>query len=269
MKKIKAICLMTAACCLYGGFLMHEKKEAYKGEPPKIQAPETVEKISVRTPVESLLKNVTATDKEDGDLTNQVFVESISDMDDQHRRTVTYGAFDSSDQAAHASQQIQYTDYAPPEFTIEQPMMFQYLDSYNDLQQFVGAKSVLDGDLSDQVVIEKLEEEDDVYHVTFSVADSSGQESRIVLKVNRLRNEPSFKIELKQYLLRVSPGTVIKPERYIKGIGMMGMDYGDLIDDLEIRTDYDADTPGIYEFIYYLERPNGDFGTTKLVVIVE
>lgn len=265
----KLLALMLAACCLYGGFRLYHVVQAKHGVVPTIQAPETVASLSVKATPDVLMEGVTASDAEDGDLTSRIFVESLSPMDENFQRTVTYGVFDSDDHVSRTSRKIQYTDYKAPQFTIKQPLMYEYVDSIQVLQNSVGAESVLDGDISGRVMVESAEENGDSYKTTFSVTDSAGQQSKIVLNVNELLNKPNFQIELNQYLLRVAPGTVINPKDYIKSINMMGMDYNDLIESVEIRTDYNAQTPGTYEFIYYLERPNGDFGTTKLVVIVE
>ena len=47
------------------------------------------------------------------------------------------------------------------------------------------------------------------------------------------------------------------------------MDYSSLKNQVTINTDYDPNTPGMYEFIYRVKTANDDYGLTKLVVIVE
>ena len=43
----------------------------------------------------------------------------------------------------------------------------------------------------------------------------------------------------------------------------------DLIDEVTVQDDYDADKEGTYEFIYRVERASGEYGITKLVVVVQ
>ena len=47
------------------------------------------------------------------------------------------------------------------------------------------------------------------------------------------------------------------------------MEDDDLIDEVTVQDDYDADKEGIYEFIYRVERASGEYGITKLVVVVQ
>ena len=52
--------------------------------------------------------------------------------------------------------------------------------------------------------------------------------------------------------------------RYLSGI-----EDDDLIDEVTVQDDYDADKEGTYEFIYRVERASGEYGITKLVVVVQ
>ena len=271
MKKFdqKLLAFLLAACCLYGGFLLYDRLSTRLSTGPELTVPEEAVQVSVADPASALLAGVTAKDAQDGDLTGRVFVESLSPMDEQGQRTVTYGVFDRDDQVTRASRPLRYTDYAPPVFSLNAPLLFPSEVDDGTVLNRLTVSSVLDGDLSNQIMIESAEEENGVYTGHFSVTDSAGTVSRIALKVSFLHNDPSYQIGLSQYLVRVAPGTPIDPRSYLQTVTMMNMDYSDLLDEVEVRTDYNPQVPGTYEFIYQLQRPNGDFGTTKLVVIVE
>ena len=269
----KLLALLLVCCCLYGGFRVYGSLRGRTGEVPVIQVPQEPLSVSVADPTEALLRAVTASDPEDGELSDRTFVESLSPMDEQGQRTVRFGVFDSDDNVGRAQRTIRYTDYALPVIDLRRPLVFGPSDITNDSSpaDYISASSVLDGDLSAQVLLEEsgFEESLDTSILTLSVTDSAGGQSSLVLRSNFLNNDPDYVIELSQYLLRVAPGTELDPEDYVAGIRRMGMDYSDLADQLEIRTNYDPQVPGTYEFIYQLQLPNGDFGITKLVVIVE
>ena len=271
MKKFdqKLLAFLLAACCLYGGFLLYDRLSTRLSTGPELTVPEEAVQVSVKDPNAALLAGVTAKDAQDGDLTGRVFVESLSPMDEQGQRTVTYGVFDRDDQVTRASRPLRYTDYAPPRFTLQKALMYDFLEAESDLLAHVGAVSSLDGDLSGQVVLADTQMTDNLCLATYRVTDSAGRTSELQLKVNRLLKAPNIDLILSQYLVRVAPGTPIDPRSYLQEITMMNMDYSDLLDEVEVRTDYNPQVPGTYEFIYQLQRPNGDFGTTKLVVIVE
>ena len=271
MKIFKFITTIAVLGGLYVGFLMWDNMQQMQDSAPQIQAPDSVMSVSVSDTEKALKNGVTASDPEDGDLTDQIFVEKISEFDEEGQRTVTYGVFDSSDHVSRTTRKIQYTDYKAPEIGLSSPLIMNEYDYYGiqTLKECVTANSALDGDISVQVIAENPEEMNELYYITFSVTDSCGVRSTQKLRVDMLERKPNFKIELTDYLVRVPLGTEIHPKEYIESLGMMGMDYADLLEEIEIRTDYNPDEPGTYEFIYSMDQKGGSFGLTKLVVVVE
>ena len=105
--------------------------------------------------------------------------------------------------------------------------------------------------------------------VQFSVVDSCGVKSSISLKADELNDIPSINFILNDYLIRVGVGSEIDPYSYIEKIEYLGMDLTSDIENISIQNNYDSTTPGMYEFIYRYSDDTGEFGITKLVVIVE
>lgn len=274
MKNLKTFKFITSIVVLgsaYVCFLMWDGMQQMQDAVPEIQAPESVMRVSVYDTENTLKQGATANDAEDGDLTNQIFVEKLSEFDEEGQRTVTYGVFDSSDNVSRATRKLEYTDYQAPKIGLNGPLIIDEYDYYGiqSLKEFVTAESALDGDISGQVVVERPEEVNDLYYVTVSVTDSCGIRSSQRLRVDLLESKPNFKIELTDYLIHVPVGTEIHPKDYIESLGMMGMDYADMLEEIEVRTDYNPNEPGTYEFIYSMDRKGGSFGLTKLVVVVE
>ena len=76
-------------------------------------------------------------------------------------------------------------------------------------------------------------------------------------------------IELSDYLIYVERGTDIDPQDYIERVSDRGIEDDDLIDEVTVQDDYDADKAGTHEFIHRVERDSGEYGITKLVVVVQ
>ena len=55
----------------------------------RISAPQEVLEVSVKDDDEKLLEGLSAADEEDGDLSDSIFIESMSEFDNDNCRTVT------------------------------------------------------------------------------------------------------------------------------------------------------------------------------------
>lgn len=269
-KTIKFLLMVTCLVVIYIAFLMYSDRQVEMGHAPQLQVPESVLKLSVEDGEKELLKGVKATDEEDGNITSKIFIENISVFDENQQRTVTYAVFDSDDNIVRATRQIKYTDYEEPEFTIKKALFIYYLDSTEQLKDYVSASSVVDGDLSSQISIESSAyNQDDEFYVVYSVTDSCGTTTTFKTKATWLNYEPSIDIQLTDYLIRVEKGETIYPREYIDTIEDMGVENDSLESLIDINDDYDSSKEGTYEFIYRINRSNGDYGITKLIVIVE
>ena len=112
----------------------------------------------------------------------------------------------------------------------------------------------------------------ELQNITYSVTDSCGTKTTLTLKADELNKYPNIDIKLKKYLKRVKVGTTITevaPRSNMEDIEIMGMVDNTLKADVEVANNYNPDVPGTYEFIYRISKANGDYGYTKLVVIVE
>ena len=94
--------------------------------PPEIQMNTDILECSIHDSEDDLLREITAGDKEDGDLTSGIIVESISNFVDQenHICNATYVVEDSDHHVTKATRKIKFTDYESPKFTLKQPLCF-------------------------------------------------------------------------------------------------------------------------------------------------
>jgi hypothetical protein len=78
-----------------------------------------------------LLKGVTATDEKDGDLTDEVIVESVSRFIEPGVCVVKYAVCDSNNHVARATRKVKYTDYEAPKFKLKNSLCFSLYENAN------------------------------------------------------------------------------------------------------------------------------------------
>lgn len=228
-----------------------------------------------------LLRDVTAMDVEDGDITGSVVVESVSQFVDEGHSIVTYAAFDSTNNVSKLTRHLFLTDYHPPRFTISAPLEFSYSSNFNPLS-CVGAFDCIDGDISDRVKMILVNPDDDItsvgtHQVEFRVTNSLGDVSSLETEIevyDRTYTEARMipNLRLSEHLVYVDRYCRIDPASFITGVTLNGAplsveEYsaGSIeIDDS--RVDYS--TPGVYKIFYTCDNRGEYYGYTVLIVIV-
>ena len=152
-KRVQYVIVLLIICCAYAAVLIFTQERQSSGNAPTISAPQEVLEVSVQDDEEALLAGVSASDEEDGELSEDVFIESMSEFDEENCRTVTYAVFDSDDNLSRATRRIRYSDYEAPRITLNQALCISYNDYNVQLQDYVGATSSVDGDLSAKVSV--------------------------------------------------------------------------------------------------------------------
>lgn len=273
MNKKKIIYVIFAfLCILYVFFLFVFDMPKSKGDIPVIKASSSVLEVSVKAKQNDLLAGMSASDKEDGNLTKNIFIEKISEFDEKQERTVTYAVFDSDDNITRITRKVKYNDYKKPVLNIKKPLVYYYYLTNDEYKSYLTASSSVDGDISSKIVVKQSTNNDIIQQITFSVTDSCGMTTTLELNAHGVNKNPNIDIELKTYLKRVKVGatlTEIAPRDTIKSISIMGIKDMSLKPEVELTHNYNPNVPGIYEFIYRISKSNGDYGMTKLVVIVE
>lgn len=271
--KVRNGIIFLVIAALYFGFIYYDNHKPQTGESPVIKVPTGTLKIKAnadeKKTTQALLKGIKATDKEDGDITKKVFVQSMSSFGEGNTRIVTLGVFDKDDNYTTVTRQIQYKDYIAPQINLNSALVYSWISSKAQFGDYVSAYSCVDGDISSRVKVLREYTENDDHYVAFAVSDSTGTETKLTLKAYQTNKEQTVTINLDTYLMRVKVGTKVNAKSHIQSIMMDKMDYSSLKNQVTINTDYDPNTPGMYEFIYRVKTANDDYGLTKLVVIVE
>lgn len=224
--------------------------------------------ISVKDDESVLLEGVEAFDPEDGDLADQVLIDSISPFDDQQRRTVRYVVFDSENTPAQAERTVSYTDYTPPVISLTGSLI---VDNVSDveLNRLGSAASCVDGDISNALNVKIGTLQEDRIRLDFTVSDSTGEESSLSVTCDYDRSIYLTDIVLKQYLIYIPAGGECDLRSNIQDIVIGNQSNIQLLDQVDIQTDVDFDKPGTYEVYYYLRGDAGVSGRCKSLVIVQ
>lgn len=248
---------------------------------------------SVKESKEELLRDVKAIDSKDGDVTDSLLIESVSDFISPGERIITYAAFDSGNNIAKSQRRLVYTDYVPPKFTLSEPLRFAQGDAVNLLKN-LRVEDCLDGDLSASIKYEESDyyigSSEGTYTIEFKVTNSAGDTSCLPAEVefyNPVYNEEIYgpKIVLKDYLVYLKKGETFQPDTYLKSVIIDKKEYGfreDIISwngqltkdtlskkNISVISDVNTSKPGAYQAEYSMQAQNGYKGTTKLLVVVE
>lgn len=115
--------------------------------PPVITSDSDTISVSVAAEDSELLAGLTATDNKDGDITDSIRISSMSNFTEPGKRTISYAVFDSSNQAATLTRNLEYTDYVSPKIHQTQPLRFSLneMDDAN-LAENMTAEDCIDGD---------------------------------------------------------------------------------------------------------------------------
>lgn len=284
MKKVRVlVCLIFVISCVTFGVYTLKTMLTEDKNAPVITFESDEVQVSVTTAQEDMLAGVSALDKEDGDLTGQVQIASMSRMMSGGKRTVEYVVFDSSNNLGKAERTIVYTDYVSPKIYFTEPLRYT-ADDFEIGVWPVQATDVLDGDLTSKVryTVNGMIDPDvpDKYPVTFLVNNSAGDTCSIEIPVQIVDEEGEagrYYPVLSDYVVYTSVGQSIQNRQYVMGLENRNTKYpfgSDVItgisaENISIKSNVDYQTPGIYTVDYSYTTRNGVAATTSLYVVVE
>ena len=276
-------------------------------ESPVIHMDKDIIEVSVKDDVSTLLKGVTAYDNRDGDVTDSIGIENITEfIDDEYTtRQINYVAFDQDAHVAKAHRRLVYTDYSPIHFSLTAPLRFPVQASNVNILGIIHAEDCIDGDVSKQIGFS----EDSIiqvdiagnYNVLLRVTNSAGdtQELPVTVRIYDPASERALpQIALTDYLIYTGVGEKIDPYKYIENVtfnwveysvtngeGTFGIDTSEMtkeekeefyekeaevsLDRFNINDLTDYDKPGSYEIRYSIDTLDGERGTVYMIVVVE
>ena len=237
---------------------------------PVITCDEVTLEISATAMESELLQGVTAYDPQDGDLTGQVIVASISKLISNDTAKVTYLVFDSDDNMASYVRRIRYYDYRKPTFAIDPRLPLVYPNSAEvSVLDRVTAQDVVDGDISQQIRVSTLAATDDpeVFDITLQVTNTMGDTAWLRLPVQKLGADSGRPtVELKEYLLYAEKETRFDPVSYLSTVRLASGEQA-VLEDVKIEGEVDTSQVGTYR-VTYSYHDNGSVGKAFLTVVV-
>ena len=250
--------------------------------------------VSTGAGEEELLAGVQAEDSRDGDVTDSLLVEKLSNFVEKGRRNITIAAFDSDNNVTKTTREVVYSDYHSPRYLLDGPLKFP-MDS-EDIFTVVHAEDMLDGDLTEKVKVSGDNYVDvyteGEYPILFTVSNSAGDVSELEVLVeiyDRTKEADKPQIGLSQYIVYTTVGTPVNPWDYVQQISYRGTDYireadGVLRDpyaeegqnityigenEVSISSEADYNTPGTYEITYRISLEGSGTGSVRLIAVVE
>lgn len=267
---IKRILSVVAVVVMLAGYMifLHFYTSEENNTAPVIEFDSPHLELSVTDDQSKLLEGVHAYDEEDGDLSDEIIIDSISEFDRENNRTVKYVVFDRSNKAVSAERTISYVDYTAPSFQLTGSLVMDSLTT-SKLNKLVEAQSSVDGDISANVDVKAGAFENNAVKVDVSVRDSTGTESTLSFTCDYDRNIYASSIVLNNYLLYANAGG--KPDLYanISDILVGNQSNMNLLPQVTIQESVDVNQPGVYDVYYYLNGNSGITARTKAIVVVQ
>ena len=239
-------------------------------EAPAISGSSDILEISIQDDQSALLAGITASDKQDGDLTAGILVSGISKFTDVQAATanVTYLVFDRDGNMASHTRPIRYTDYTAPRFTLTGPLNYKANESIALLDR-LHANDCLDGDITGDIRVSSLQSTaaGEIYRLTAQVTNSMGHTSQLELELVRQDDHADRpEIKLSSYLVYLEKNSRFDPMAYVSHV-----DLGDsTVSKSMVSVSGTADTskPGTYH-IHYSYNDGSAAGLSILTVVVE
>ena len=237
---------------------------------PKIRMKDDVIEASVKDDEKKLLKDVTAKDSRDGNVTDSLVVENLSNFTAKGRRLITYAAFDSHKNVGKATRELRYTDYESPQFVMkEAPRLSQTeLNNMNQFSEIIQATDCLDGDITRSISIMATGDYEEAEFggkqvVKFQVANSAGDVENIPITV-AFNESGAPTAELTSYIVYVKKGQAFDPNGYLKDIKVNNnslslSEFREEYEDgtVNIKNGVNTANPGVYQVIYTVTTGEG------------
>lgn len=226
--------------------------------------------VSTDVKSEKLLEGVSAYDEKDGDLTEKVIVESISKFFNLGECKITYAVCDSDSHVTSITRKLIYDSYVSPRFVLDEPLIFT-VGSRVNLSDIVGATDLIDGDISNNVIVTSNDYQSGqvgVFHADMKVSNSKGD--IVVLRapmhvIERVVQAPQ--ITLKKNIVYTTLGKKLDLESFVEGITDSNGEPLSL--DVKIRSEIKYKEEGAYSVHYLVTDSEGRQGHTVLTVVVE
>ena len=246
-----AALIILAVSLVFSGWAASRYYSRMNMDSPELSNSAQMLQISVQDPPEAMFQGLSAWDKTDGDLTDQIMVASMSHFLEPGTVNVKYVVFDSHNNSDTLTRQVHYTDYQPPRFALEKAPVYTVGSSFDLLEQVQVVDSI-DGDISDHIrVISNMVNNYSVgnYPIVLEVSNSCGDTAQITLWATFLGKESSAVVNLHQYIVYVEQGQTFDPSKWLATVTDRNAEKLSA-DNVQILGNLDVNKPGCYQLTY-------------------
>lgn len=247
--------------------------------PPVFYSEMDVLTVSADSEDVDLLAGLTAEDDRNGDVTDSIVIEQMSRIKSDGSRTITYGAFDKSNNVAKYTRTLQYTDYVSPRFSLKEDLIFASWGLSDGLKR-IQVTDCIDGDITNKMKLYSVEDVNTHNKIlTVYITNSSGETvtQSFPVEILGMTEEEYYELpqlSLSQYLIYRQAGDAEENwAEYLTSVTLMNEagEQADMTDlsMVEIQAEVDMDQPGTYGVTYTYTDEFGRTGKTRLFVIVE
>lgn len=253
MKRIKILLVLAAVLVAAVNIKVIMDKGGLDQTPPEITIASDVLEVSVHAEESAYLEGVSAWDNRDGDISDQVLVEHLSQLTGENTVKVTYAAFDEAGNSATATRTLCFTDYTGPRFGLTKPLKYG-VGATVTLMDRLTAEDDLAGVITQKIRIASQNLSNDIagiYHITVQVTNDLGDTSVLSLPVVIAEmNGASPEITLSQYIVYIHQGEEFDPGQYLVDVKDPAADTEPDISQVEIQSTVNTDVPGTYDIAY-------------------
>lgn len=267
--KVLTVLLTVLVVALNGIVVLSTGKLDSKA--PEIVVPDGVLELRVDASEEEYLKDVTAWDNRDGDVTDRVMVEHISQFTGDETVKVTYGVFDQAGNGATATRTVRFTDYTGPKFQLTKPLSYG-LGRTVTLMDRLTAWDDVDGEITNKIRVISPNLSNDVvgiYRIRVQVTNSLGDTQVLELPVLIEEvNGNTPEITLTDYIVYLEKGTEFDLQDYLDSVTDPASEEKNNLSRVEIQSGVDLKQPGTYDVVYSYEGEKEDTRVILTVVVM-
>lgn len=298
--RVACISLGLIACLLYGG-VTYRYLSSVDADKPFVNMGEDGDKIviSIHDSNEKILEGITATDKQDGDVSGDLVLESLGNFTSDGSREAVIAAFDKAGNVTKVTRRVYYRDYQEPRVILSGPLTVG-LNRTQQLLSRIHVEDCLDGDISDSALLTLEGSHSNTtqiiaggvagaFGMRLQFSNSAGDTQTIPVTVEFYNTGETGRPELglTDYLIYIDRGQKIDPLDYLDSITIFSRQYdwkpsfehfemrGGGVEDIilgssiQIINPLDSSVPGVYEIQYSYTSAEGYKGSVRLIVIVE
>lgn len=271
MRLIKLLTVFLAVIILVGSAVVFLTSLGDKDAPVMKCTEEGDINGVVATTDEELLKYVTATDKQDGDLSDKIKVIRKKYFVSNKTTVITYAVCDSDNNVTTLQKRLVMADYYSPRIELKSDFIFPGGYTYN-LADYVTVVDCVDGDISDymKLISSEFANAEGVYPVNIKISNSMADSASLTINtIVTYKDYFNTKVRLNKYITYVKKGEEIDYKSIIKDIySKSGAQYA--ADEVVVdNSAVDMSKAGVYDAFYRLYSGEEIVTMTRLVVVVE